>query len=1044
MSDTKIPPNLTEQEFLVRTKNVSDECFLRSLQEWRRGGREVREAQRDDSIRIMSEMYSDSTHFVYELLQNAEDAAASKVAFSFEEGALVMTHNGKPFSRRDLISITTAGRSGKKDELNAIGKFGVGFKAVFAVTDAPEIYSGNFRLRIENYTVPSPLSSLQAYNAANQTVIRLPLKRSVGDDLWERVRKTVSGLSSAAMVFMNNIRRLEWEDKKDGAGDFCEMSGKLDACGGNIEAGHVEFCGKNADNRESYFLLRRPEKLNGKSLYLSVAYRMSGGGIVPMNPTPSLSVYFPVAKENLGMPFMLHVPYKTTPNRETCDFNDADNKVLTARAAAFIANTLPILRDKGKLTPAFINDVLPWSGSHDVRNAIYGEVKEKLLSDKLLPTACGKYATARDVIRTDEYMPRIVDAPHCLSGAAIPSDTWKNPGNSLWLHNKIDFNWDVQRALKIERAYGIDDFLRGVDDECLRQFSDAQMLNLYRVLLMYFDKNETRGYNERYKRRDDRVAGVLAQLKSSSIVRLEKERKGKRHVSAFRSASLFDIGKPFVYLPKEGVPRNFPTVAPFFLEDGKSARFLKDVLGIKEPDDIAEVREIVRRYGGEIALGDHVADMRRILEIAAANTEAVRDEIAGQKIVKTANGSGADGFVSFGRSFFRTTDLLRIFAGNPGVHFVDDVLYEKEFGNVAFPENAGWRGLFKRLGVRESFRIPVTGDIGVLEHSLSCIEKSGGSDEFDRSVAVWQLLDDAVDSLPRSVLENTLRRKFEREWIYNKDKVRISVSEIGEHTLEDIHPEYKEKSAKANALLLSKVAGLKYEDVAELQRKLMEKDNALDKSTAELERAREKIRELEAKLSSRGGDSGANKEGGARNGNDGGKVGDPDMSKPRKIKLISDYFWADKEESASGGGGIAVSCGENAGGDSAKNKAKGKVGEAALYKWLNDQRRGKVTDANANGEQKGYDISVDMPDGVTAYYECKSFDSATPPRRVQMTRAQMEKAEAAEDVGDQYFLCVIFDIDGDPVSMLKPIRNPAKLAKTETRWSVDISSGAEE
>ena len=208
MSDTsKIPADLEESEFLERTKGLSDERFLHALQEWRYGLWRPLKAQ-GDFFETLSGMYADKAHFVYELLQNAEDAEASEVAFSLSDDALTVTHNGKRlFTRTDIISITTAGRSAKT-ELNAIGKFGVGFKSVFAVTDAPEIHSGNFHFRIENYIVPRPISSPAVYGAASQTMIRLPLKNG-GDGVREQIRKAISGFGATVTIFLKNIRMLK-------------------------------------------------------------------------------------------------------------------------------------------------------------------------------------------------------------------------------------------------------------------------------------------------------------------------------------------------------------------------------------------------------------------------------------------------------------------------------------------------------------------------------------------------------------------------------------------------------------------------------------------------------------------------------------------------------------------------------------------------------------------------------------------------------------------------------------------------------------------
>ena len=104
---------------------------------------------------LLTDLYPDNAHFIYELLQNAEDAQATEVRFVLQEDKVEFEHNGDLlFSIEDVEAITGLGISTKKDDLTNIGKFGVGFKAVFAYTSTPEIRSGAFNFRIRDLVVP--------------------------------------------------------------------------------------------------------------------------------------------------------------------------------------------------------------------------------------------------------------------------------------------------------------------------------------------------------------------------------------------------------------------------------------------------------------------------------------------------------------------------------------------------------------------------------------------------------------------------------------------------------------------------------------------------------------------------------------------------------------------------------------------------------------------------------------------------------------------------------------------------------------------------
>ncbi len=89
--------------------------------------------------------------FVTELIQNAHDAHDPErtdgeidIVFDPREGpsgTLYVANKGRPFNYGDLCSISVLARSSKHPG-QGIGNKGVGFKSVFLVSDAPEVYLG--------------------------------------------------------------------------------------------------------------------------------------------------------------------------------------------------------------------------------------------------------------------------------------------------------------------------------------------------------------------------------------------------------------------------------------------------------------------------------------------------------------------------------------------------------------------------------------------------------------------------------------------------------------------------------------------------------------------------------------------------------------------------------------------------------------------------------------------------------------------------------------------------------------------------------------
>ncbi|XP_033840308.1 uncharacterized protein wu:fj29h11 [Periophthalmus magnuspinnatus] len=112
--------------------------------------------------RLSTELYSKDTHFVLELIQNAddntyalEDGVTPALAFVVERDCITVLNNETGFQEKNIRAICDVGRSTKgKHTYGYIGQKGIGFKSVFKVTDCPEIHSNGFHLRFDKTCGP--------------------------------------------------------------------------------------------------------------------------------------------------------------------------------------------------------------------------------------------------------------------------------------------------------------------------------------------------------------------------------------------------------------------------------------------------------------------------------------------------------------------------------------------------------------------------------------------------------------------------------------------------------------------------------------------------------------------------------------------------------------------------------------------------------------------------------------------------------------------------------------------------------------------------
>lgn len=101
---------------------------------------------------VSKDMYSSKDRMFFELVQNADDASASKGVLIdvFTSGDyLVVCHNGYSFNKDDFEAITTAANGTKKANENKTGYKGIGFKSVFTDSEKVFISTGGYKFMFD-------------------------------------------------------------------------------------------------------------------------------------------------------------------------------------------------------------------------------------------------------------------------------------------------------------------------------------------------------------------------------------------------------------------------------------------------------------------------------------------------------------------------------------------------------------------------------------------------------------------------------------------------------------------------------------------------------------------------------------------------------------------------------------------------------------------------------------------------------------------------------------------------------------------------------
>ena len=357
--------------------------------------------------RLIEDFYPDNAHFIYELLQNSEDAGATEVKFELLSDKLVFEHNGRrSFTEKDVESITDIGESSKQADTEAIGKFGVGFKSVFVYTESPVVYSKTFSFRITRLVLPEAVAPFP--NLDGRTRFEFPFNSSKKSPAvaHAEVQEGLRQLADTTLLFLTNLRCISWSFSGQTGEVLRERHSEV----------HIEILKAAPDGKSSsshWLRFDRPvEGLERQTV--AVAYELAFVGernafesgtalakqmkIVPAE-RGRVAVFFPADKEESGLRFHLHAPF--IPELSRASIKDSPvNEPLFRQLGHLAASSLHWLKAEGLLTGEFLA-VLPSSEDpvrknyQVVRQAIIKEMQEQALT----PTHSRQHAPANRLLQ---------------------------------------------------------------------------------------------------------------------------------------------------------------------------------------------------------------------------------------------------------------------------------------------------------------------------------------------------------------------------------------------------------------------------------------------------------------------------------------------------------------------------------------------------------------------------------------------------------------------------------------------------------------------
>jgi len=691
----------------------------------------------DNAIQMLAnDLYSKDTHFIFELIQNAEDNAyveGTQPSMVFRllqtdpthtpgsTGALIIQNNEVGFSAENVDAICSVGKSTKKKAQGYIGEKGIGFKSVFRITTMPHIFSKGYQFRLPEkdeetglgYIVPQWVENVPDEVEQRQTTIILPLdKKDVG---YEKVKAMLRDIRPESILFLSKLKEVT-----------IDTGTKLDILKDDSKLPRVDMLINDedenpADHVDKFILYERdfqkPDDIqhekreNITERKVSIVFRYNADEV----RGEGLFAYLPV-RADAGLPFLINADFILTSSREDVHWDLPWNQWLVRCVAEMMSDFLAILKEHDQLSVKWLDALAgkleDISEEHEFR-PISDAIAKALREKPLLPTDDVDYVSANEgmLVRGGNLRKLLGESqrrllfPHAPKWFSQEITQDKTPSLYSFLTDDLDVDEIMPGG-----------FARKISADFLKQQSDEWMASFYHFL------NNQRAL---WKKGSGKLHDPDGPLRNKPFIRLQDG----SHVPPFSQDD-----SPNVYLPPEG-ETDFPIVKRVICENKEALAFLRN-LDLGEPDAVAKVKEsIIPKYAGnhpQVLDDEHKSDMEKILRAFSTNSRAKKDQLI--EILKEMAFIRARNFVSGEieykkpeQLYFENEDLRMYFEGNENAWFIS-LEYENRF-----------YGLFKEIGISDTVRVQkrlASGDGHVIIKEEAYVEHIRGLNGFDPDIIV--------------------------------------------------------------------------------------------------------------------------------------------------------------------------------------------------------------------------------------------------------------------------------------------------------------------
>jgi len=573
------------------------------------------------NLDIFEDFYPDQAHFVFELLQNAEDTGATEASFKLTTDGCCFEHNGpRAFTEADVRAITGIHDSTKKQSSDKIGKFGVGFKSVFVYTRTPAIYSADLAFKITDYVLPVLIAPDRVHSKRTKFWLPFNNPRKPPEKSYSEIEVGLTQLAETTLLFLPNLESIKWEIGNVFTGEILRIEHSrvhievLKQVDGNTttSAHFLRFdqpvCGLETQRVALAFGLEFLPKVQAVSVEKPLAEQLR---IAPVQG--QVAVFFPANKEVSGLRFHLHAPFVPELSRASIKDSPANHPLFDQLAELSVAS-LHEVRNLGLLTTDFLG-VLPslqdslgkGYGYDKIRSAIH----EAMKAQPLFPTLSKGYAPAKCVVQAKASLKELLTAEDMRLLARFGDNT------ITWAVNRALQGTNVERfmsSLSI-REWDWDAFLKRIIH------GSAELIRASDPAFLHWLTTKNVEWHQSFYAlltRESEAREELQQLKRSKIVRLTNGKYANGKEAHFSSEKMSGDSVQFVDPAVYSSGKN--------KSQQENARQFLVSIGVTEVGELELVAALVKQaYSGAhqpVNERKHLADVKRFIKLYESNASS--------------------------------------------------------------------------------------------------------------------------------------------------------------------------------------------------------------------------------------------------------------------------------------------------------------------------------------------------------------------------------------------------------------------------------------